>query len=121
MSFRAVCVATSLLCAGLSIGLLTMPDVFASVFGLTPSVEGAVMARRAGVLFIGLGGLIYSCRTLVDPNHTRAISRWMVILMVAMAVLGLVEFALSRVGIGIFVAILPEVIFAALFWRHARG
>ena len=40
-------------------------------------------------------------------------------LMAAMAALGLVEFFLSNVGVGLFVAVIPEVIFATLFWRYA--
>jgi len=119
MTFRTACYALMVLCAGLAIVLLAVPDMFAVVFGMSPDPAAAVMTRRALGLFVGLGGLIYCVRHVIEPAHQRSILRVVVVLMAAMAALGLVEFFQSDVGVGIFVAVIPEVIFATLFWRYA--
>jgi hypothetical protein len=117
MIFRMLCLATTILCWGLCLGLLIVPSIFAQVFGMTPSIEAAVMARRAAVLFVGLGGMIYAMRDIDMPHHRRMISISITAMMASLATLGLTELALGHVGVGIFVAVVPETVFAVLFSR----
>lgn len=121
MSFRSLAHLTTALCAFLAVGLMFAPGVFAATFGLDPVPEAAVMARRAAVLFVGLGGLIYCTRALPQGPARHGVALSIVAMMAGLALLGLAELALGRVGWGIFVAVLPETLFALLYLPHLRG
>lgn len=120
MPFRSLALAATTLCAALALGLMVAPGVFAGTFGLDPVPEAAVMARRAAILFVGLGGLLYATRDLPPGAARRGIALSMLLMMAGLAVLGLVELALGHVGPGIFVAILPETSFALAYARVLR-
>lgn len=120
MHFRSLAHLTTALCAFLAIGLMLAPGVFAATFGLDPVPEAAVMARRAAILFVGLGGLIYSTRALPEGPARRGVALSVFAMMAGLILLGLTELALGRVGWGIFVAVVPETAFAMLWQRHLR-
>lgn len=121
MSFRVLAIATTALCAALAVGLMVAPDFFAATFGLDPVTEAAVMARRAAVLFIGLGGLVYATRNLPEGPMRRSVALSVFAMMAGLVALGLAELAAGRVGTGIFVAVVPETLFALGYARHLRG
>ncbi len=102
----------------LCVGLLLAPGLFGAIFGLEPSVGGEVMARRAGLLFAPLG-ILYLQLATSEPARRALLSAGLVLL-VTMALLGLTEWALGRVGPGIFVAVGTEAVFAALYLKAIR-
>ena len=93
--------------------------LFSTIFRIDHSVAVEVMERRSAILMIGLGALIYSLRDLPDGKLRRHSAAAIVVLMIGMAILGLVELYEHRVGVGIWIAIVPEIVFAGLFLRHA--
>ena len=119
MSFRTSCTLCVIMFACLSLGLLVSPALFSTIFRIDHSVAVEVMERRSAILMIGLGALIYSLRDLPDGKLRRHSAAAIVVLMIGMAILGLVELYEHRVGVGIWIAIVPEIVFAGLFLRHA--
>ena len=120
MTFRAASTLSALVFAGLSLGLLAAPGLFAALFGLDPSVGAEVMARRAGVIFAGLTVIFAALRPLVDATLIRGVALGGLVMMVGMIGLGLIEWGLGRVGPGILVAVLAEVVLALLYLRLVR-
>ena len=121
MEFNRSCIALTILSAFLFLGLTFAPGMFAATFGVDPTVEAAVMARRAAILFVGIGGLAYSVRTLPAGAMRNSVARAVVAMMSGLVILGLVELWHGRVGIGIFVAIIPELVFALVFARFVKA
>ena len=115
MRFSTVIFLTQLLFCGLALGLLIAPDFFAGRFGLAPEVGAEVMARRAGVIFVALAMLFHALRRVEEPGLQRDISRAGFVMMAGLIALGLIEWAAGRVGPGILFAVLPEIVFAALY------
>ena len=120
MTFRAASTLSALVFAGLSLGLLAAPGLFAALFGLDPSVGAEVMARRAGVIFAGLTVIFAALRPLADAALIRGVALGGLVMMVGMIGLGLIEWGLGRVGPGILVAVLAEVVLALLYLRLVR-
>lgn len=104
------------LCAG----LLLAPGLFGAIFGLDPSTGADVMARRAGLLFAPLGLLYLQLADMDHPKVQRALLSAGVVFLITIAMLGLTEWALGRVGPGILVAVITEIVFAALYLKALR-
>ena len=121
MTFRAASTLSALVFAGLSLGLLAAPGLFAALFGLDPSVGAEVMARRAGVIFAGLTVIFAALRPLADAALIRGVALGGLVMMVGMIGLGLIEWGLGRVGPGILVAVLAEVVLALIYLRLVRA
>ena len=121
MTFRAASTLSALVFAGLSLGLVAAPGLFAALFGLDPSVGAEVMARRAGVIFAGLTVIFAALRPLADAALIRGVALGGLVMMVGMIGLGLIEWGLGRVGPGILVAVLAEVVLALIYLRLVRA
>ncbi len=117
MTYCNTILATAILFLALATGLLTAPGVFATTFGLEPLSGTAVMARRAGILMIGLAGLAYAVRDLPSGATRKTVIQTFAVVFIAFIILGLFDLIRGTAGAGIFVAILPETVFAALFLR----
>lgn len=120
MRFRTVTLLTTVFFGGLAVGLITSPEYFAGTFGLIESDGATVMARRAGVLFIGLAGLIYASRGLPPGKARRKASIAMTVMFLSLILLGLYDLIRGAVGWGIFAAITPEIVFTLLYVRLLR-
>ncbi|PTQ67532.1 hypothetical protein [Celeribacter persicus] len=113
-SFPLLSRITAGICLTLAITIFIAPPLFFWLFHLEPSISAAVMARRAAVLFLAPGLLLWGLKDIARSDLARsAIARAMAVTMLALVLLGLSEFALGRVGPGIAIAVLTE---AVLFW-----
>ncbi|MEL7213405.1 MAG: hypothetical protein AAGK92_12130 [Pseudomonadota bacterium] len=100
----------------LSAGLLFTPQIVFAILGLESVVSADVIARRAGTLFVGLAYLV-----IFTAAHPRSATRdrideAIIILLVALASVGIVEWLRDRVGSGILIAVTFEILLAALLW-----
>lgn len=113
-SFPLLSRITAGICLALAVAIFAAPSLFFWLFDLEPSLSGAVMARRAAVLFLAPGLLLWGLKDIARSDLARsAIARAMAVTMLALAFLGLSEFVLGRVGPGIALAVVTEVV---LFW-----
>lgn len=108
----------SQLCGGvfavLSLVLLFTPHIVLVIFDLENAVSTEIIARRAAILFAGLAHLTLS--TAAHPqNATRdKIDQAIALLLVALAILGAIEWMNGRVGLGVWLAIGTEILLAGL-------
>ena len=114
MEFPILSRLTAFLCMALVATLLLAPGLFVWIFNLAPSVGAEVMARRAGMLFVIPAILLFGLsRMTFSLDVQRLVSKSMATFMLAIGLLGITEFALGRVGPGIFFPVICE---AVLFW-----
>lgn len=99
--------------------LLFVPGLIFWLFAMPHDVAGVLIARRAAMLFAGLGYLAWSARLLAPSPASGAIFRSFSIAMAGLALLGCFEFLRGNVGVGIGLAVAAEVFFAAMFARLA--
>ncbi len=119
MNFRLTTTLAAIVCAMLSLTLLVVPGLIFWLFQLDANVATEVMARRAGVLFFGLTILTYGLRDLPEGKPRQTVALGIGATMFLLAILGLIEFVMGRIGPGVFLAIAAELAFTALFAREA--
>lgn len=121
MDFRAMSVVAAGLCVALVVTLLVMPGLVFWLFGVGDDPVGGFMARRAAMLFLGLGIILWSCR-LVPPGPAQSgICLGLCLSMGGLAVLGTAEWLRGAAGPGIMLAVLVETGLAVGFGRLRRG
>ena len=112
MTFRSINQAASLLCAILSVVLIFLPELIYFLFNITGDAVGNFLAKRAGMLFLGLATLLYFSRNIEASSARSAISLGLVVAMGGLALLGAYEYFRGYAGIGIWLAIITETTFA---------
>ncbi|ESQ77570.1 hypothetical protein [Asticcacaulis sp. AC402] len=124
MSFRSVSSATALLFTILCATLVFFPQPIYWLFGLDPHALGDFMARRAGVLFLGLALIVWLTRETGDPAVQKAICLALAVMMLGLAAMGTFEFARGYAEPGIWLAIVGEITIGAAYvhvWRRTRA
>jgi hypothetical protein len=112
MTYPLLARATAGLSLALAMVLLCGPAIIFWLFSLDASLTGEVLARRAAVLFLGFTLLLWQLRDLAPHSPSaKAIAKSMAAVMLSLALLGLTELALGRVGTGILIAIATELAF----------
>lgn len=105
----------------LSLGLLLIPGIFHWLFAISSEPAVDVMSRRAGVLFLGFAIITFQARHAEQSPLRRGISLGIMVMMAALAALGFAEYLRGQVGLGIWLAIVTEVVFAVLYGRFLFG
>lgn len=105
--------ATLGLSLALAAVLMLVPQLIFWLFGLEPHVSAEVISRRAALLFGILALMLWALRALEPQSITaKSVAKAIAAGMLALALLGLTELALGRVGFGILLAITAELGFA---------
>ena len=120
MSFRSLLIATSILCGALSAVLLFYPPLIYVLFDVEGHATASFMSRRASMMFLGLAVTAFAVKDLSDLMAQRALSLGLGVMMVALALLGIIELIRGFAGPGILFAIVTELVFAAGFLRLFR-
>ncbi len=123
MTFRQLCLSVSTVFFILCLTLAVTPHIIYWLFDIDSNDLGDFLAKRAGVLFLGLSLLCFHARASTSDEVRSLVSFAVGSSMAAMAVLGVYEFSRATVGAGIWVAITAEATIAALFllqWRQCR-
>ena len=119
-SFRLVAIATAGLFFFLTVVWIAAPDRMFESWGVTASPAGYFMAHRAAATFFALGVLAFGARDL-EPSPVRdLIARAIVAAFLAVALVGLVEYARGAAGAGMLTAVAVEVVFAAALLLAGR-
>lgn len=115
MSFKTVTSIVATLAFALCAALLFTPALLNWLFQIDHSDSGIFMGRRAAMLFLGFGTLALLSRNSRIRETQRIIATSITAAMAGLALLGLFEFISGGVGIGIFVAIITEVLICAAY------
>jgi len=115
LSFQNLATITAFICFTLTIVWLLAPQRMLSIWGVNYSYPVGLVSRRGGALFLGIGVMFFLARNAeLSPSRT-ALSTGFIVGCLALASLGIVEFATKRARIGILLAVLVEVILVAAF------
>lgn len=124
MTFRTLNLAAAFLCAVLAVLLVALPDVIYFIFNLSGDELGNFLAKRAGMLFLGVATLLFFSRNAQASDARSAISLGLWVAMAGLALVGLYEFFRGYAGLGILLAIATETSFAVCYfavWRFDRA
>ncbi len=127
MLYPRLCTVVALLFFALFINLVWVPDIPFWLFDLQGNEVAEILAKRAGVLFLGLCVLCFAARRSQSPEVQRLIALSVWVAMGGMAVLGIYEFLRGAVGPGMWVAVIIEIliaVFCCRLWfqiRHQSG
>lgn len=108
LSFRTLSILSAALSAALFLTLLFVPDLVFWLFQIPASESAAFLSRRAAILFLGFGILMWLVRNTENSPANRAICIGWGTAMTALAILGTLEFVRGFAGGGIFIAVFME-------------
>jgi len=117
MSYRRTTTITSLIFITLFVALVLFPKVIYWLFNLQQNDVSDFLAKRAGMLFLGLAILCFYSRNTSSMEVEKLVSLSIATSMTAMAVLGVFEFLRGNAGPGIMVAVFAELVIALFFYR----
>ena len=117
MSFRNVSSTAAFIFLALCITLIAFPEIIYWLFSLQGNELGNFLAKRAGLLFLGLSILCFLSRNSTSSEVKFIVSASVGSAMGLMAVLGIYELANGIVGTGILIPVLIETVISALFFR----
>ncbi|MGC1494613.1 MAG: hypothetical protein WA790_02305 [Sulfitobacter sp.] len=116
-SYHDLSITASIIAAALFLCLLLVPGLIHWLFAIPSDPATDFMSRRAGVLFLGLSIITFQARHAPQNPLRRGISLGIATLMGGLALLGTFEFFRGQTGIGIWLAIVTEAAFFALYTR----
>ena len=106
--FRTLISISAALALTLSVLLLVVPGPIFALFSVTTDASGDFVARRAAALFLGVAVTSFLARDLAPSPGRSAIAAGVAVMMLALALLGTVEFVRGYAGPGIFLAVIAE-------------
>lgn len=115
MSYRQVSTFVAFLFFVLFVTLVLLPEIVYWLFRLQEYEIGNFLAKRAGVLFLGLSMLCFYSRNTKSIEVENTVALAVGTAMGAMALLGVYELVRGNAGPGILVAVFVEILIAALF------
>ena len=110
--YQTVALICSIIFTALCLTLLFLPGLIYWLFDLAESPAATVLAKRAGILFLGLSALLFLTRQDAANPTRHSVQSAVALMLGAMAVLGGLEWLRGTVGNGIWVAIVVEVVLA---------
>lgn len=119
--FRNLCIVSSVFCFGTFALLTTYPAILYTLLDLEGSASADVMSRRAGILFLAVGSILWLQRNLTDRSARSGLAMGMCVFMLGFVVLGLAEYARGSVGVGIFGPVAIEAVMGILFLFLAKS
>jgi hypothetical protein len=113
MSFKPVALMGAVLCGGLTAGIGLASPALLDTWGLTSVLASEVIARRAAMLFLGMGITFWLLRNEPPSLARRAFSVGFAVSFFALVAVGLGELAAGHVGLGILLPMSAEIAFGA--------
>lgn len=108
LHFRNIAILASLLFLGLAIIWLFAPTLFLASWGVDLSSSAALVGRRAGAVYAGVG-LMFFCARNAEPSPTRsALVAGVVFACLVLAILGIFELVTGNANPGILGAVFIE-------------
>ncbi len=108
LNFRTLSIVSAAVSGALFLTLLFVPGLVFWLFQIPASDSAAFLARRAAVLFLGFGVIVWRIRDADASPAIQAICVGWGVAMLALAVLGSMEFVRGFAGVGIFAAVAIE-------------
>lgn len=120
LNFRSLSILSTALAAALFLTLLFTPELVFWIFQIPSSESAAFLSRRAAVLFLGYGILMWLVQNAENSSLRRIICLSWGTALSALAILGIFEFIRGFVGPGIFFAVAIESFLGVSYLLLAR-
>jgi len=117
IKFNVISTITAIITFILFLLLLLAPQVIFMLFQLQGDDPAFFISRRAAMLFLGIATFSWLGRNAIHSESRQAVCAGLSISMFALAMLGIMEFTRGFAGIGIFAAIITEVILGIAYFR----
>ncbi len=115
MTFTIVATATAIAGLVLGIGWLIAGDVLHKRWRMEPSAPSLLVGRRLGAAYVGISIMLLLGRSASRSDLRTAVCIGMLVALAILAGLGLRELIARRVGPGILVSVVLEVLLIAGF------
>lgn len=119
MSFRHMILLSYVMTAVLAVVLFFVPGPIFELFRLEGGTAAEIYSRRTAVIFAGLSILLWGARRAKGATQT-VFARGMVVMLGGLAITGVIELMLGRVGAGILVTSAIEMVLALGFLPYVR-
>jgi len=106
--FRTLMTVSAILAGTLTVTLSLVPALVFTLFSVTTDPSGDFVARRAAALFLGIAVLSFMSRDLAASAGREAVAAGISVMMLALALLGTLEWLRGYAGAGIFLAVAGE-------------
>lgn len=116
--FKISCIFTAVLCFYLFTMLFFTPQSFFADLGIEGTESAYFVARRAGMLMLGVSVLMFFARNVPPSQARQAISLSICATMLGLAFAGTYEFTRGFLGNDILIAIVLELILFVTFLYH---
>lgn len=117
VKFKELSTITSLVAFVLCITLLLVPEAIFSLFQIQEHNSAFFIGRRAAMLFLGISIFAWVGRSALHSDSRQAISLGLAVSMIALALLGTLEYIRGFAGLGISLAIVTEVALGAAYFK----
>jgi hypothetical protein len=119
--FKTISTITAIVAFILFLLLLLAPEIIFILFQVQGGESAFFISRRAAMLFMGIAAFSWIGRNAVHSESRQAICVGLSISMLALAMLGIIEFARGFTGGGIFFAIITEVTLGVAYFKIWAG
>jgi hypothetical protein len=117
MSFKTTATVTSFICFCLAGVWAFGSAILLNLWGVDYASSAGFVGKRGAALFLGLGVMLSLARD-AEPSQARtSLTVGMIVACTALALLGVLEFALGNAGLGILSAVIAELMIALAFLR----
>lgn len=117
IKFKTVSVITAFIAFTLCMVLLFVPEVVFRLFNVQEHSSAFFIGRRAAMLFLGFSVFTWVGKNAKHSESRQAICLGLAISMLALALLGTVEYLRGYAGIGISLAVVTEVVLAVMYFK----
>lgn len=121
ISYRHLSLFAAALCLLLCIILVFTPALLYWLFGIAGNAASDFMAKRTAMLFLGLSIITFTSRNETRTPLRQGLCLGVGVAMAGLATMGIYEFVRGFAGAGIWLAILAEAAFAALYFREWKS
>ena len=115
MTFTIVATSAAVASLLLGAGFLFAGTFMLKQWGVNGTVEGLLMSRRIGAVYLGLSLMLWLGRSAPSSPLRSAMCAGLALAIAMLAGLGLFEWRARRVSSGIFIAVIVETLLATGF------
>lgn len=113
--FSIVAISTSVAAFLLSMGWLFAGKLLFKRWNVIANEEGLMVGRRLGAAYLGISIIFFLGSDAGESELRTAVCIGTLVAMIILAVLGLIEYKAGRMGPGILVSVVIEILLAAGF------
>lgn len=117
ITFKPLSTVTASIAFCLFLSLLLIPEMIFQLFQIQEHPSAFFIGRRAAMLFLGIAIFSWVSRNAPHSDARQGMCLGLAISMLALAILGLVEYVRDFAGVGIMLAIVTEVLLAAAYFN----